>query len=124
LTRKARNSTRVSPYQHLFPLSSPPPLSVSRLTGYSQTQEKETTQSSSSGTIEITLDYASELIAFHKNEIIRVTLARSLERDYSGSAEEGGQQGKREMWRGGDEGLAADFDYVMYGKVSRVDGQR
>lgn len=26
--------------------------------------------------------------------------------------------GKREMWRGGDEGLAADFDYVMYGKVS------
>lgn len=51
-----------------------------------------------------------------------MTLARSLERDWSGSAEEGGQQGKREMWRGGDEGLAADFDYVMFGKVSAVRG--
>ena len=25
---------------------------------------------------------------------------------------------RREAWRGGDEGLAADYDYVTYGKVS------
>jgi hypothetical protein len=89
---------------------------VSRLTGYSQTQEKDTASHTTAGTIEITLDYASELIAFHKNEVIRVTLARSLERDWTG--EETSGAGKREMWRGGDEGLAADFDYVMFGKVS------
>ena len=46
-----------------------------------------------------------------------MTLARSLERDWTGEGETSGA-GKREMWRGGDEGLAADFDYVMFGKVS------
>ncbi|GHJ84890.1 hypothetical protein NliqN6_1292 [Naganishia liquefaciens] len=92
---------------------------VSRLTGYSQTQEKDTASHTTAGTIEITLDYASELIAFHKNEVIRVTLARSLERDWTG--EETSGAGKREMWRGGDEGLAADFDYVMFGKIYKFD---
>lgn len=48
-----------------------------------------------------------------------MTLARSLERDWTGEGETSGV-GKREMWRGGDEGLAADFDYVMFGKVSFV----
>lgn len=29
-----------------------------------------------------------------------------------------GKKTKREMWRGGEEGLAEGYDYVMYGKVS------
>jgi len=28
---------------------------------------------------------------------------------------------KRELWRGGDQGLAADYDYVLYGKSYKFD---
>lgn len=67
--------------------------------------------------IEVHLDYACELYEFKQNQKAIIALARSLDTGVSGSAD-GAREAKREMWRGGEQGLAQDYDYVMYGKVS------
>ncbi|KAJ9114701.1 hypothetical protein QFC22_005577 [Naganishia vaughanmartiniae] len=77
---------------------------VSRLTSYCEVKK-----------MEVTLDYASELINFSKADRISVCLARSLQLD---PMTDGGKEGKREMWRGGEQGLAEQYDYVMYGKTN------
>lgn len=82
----------------------------------------------------ISLDLANELYPLQAGESFTLALARSLvpEQDAAealaaGSAaadqEIGAVAGeskkvKRELWRTGDQGLAADYDYVMFGKVS------
>lgn len=80
----------------------------------------------------LTLDFANELVQFRPTEHFTLTLAKSLHDDPAGDDLASGQAiaadgelddsgkrvAKREMWRGGDEGLAADYEYVMYGKVS------
>ncbi|KAJ9111454.1 hypothetical protein QFC19_001223 [Naganishia cerealis] len=68
--------------------------------------------------MEVTLDYASELISFRRSEKISICLARSLQSDPISSLSDGAKEGKREMWRGGEQGLAEEFDYVMYGKTN------
>lgn len=81
--------------------------------------------------MDLTLDINSELYPLREGEIITLALARSLLADaeeddiaesVNGDGEEGGSRRKvkRELWRGGDQGIAADFEYVMYGKVSVV----
>lgn len=89
----------------------------------------------------ITLDIADELYPLAKHEQFTLALARSLvpEEDAAVAAAGGaggdddmadnngdasgagaGKKVKRELWRSGDQGLAADYDYVMYGKVSEL----
>lgn len=74
----------------------------------------------------ITLDIHNELYPLAANDSIFLTLARSLVADSEADADvemdadgEKVQKVTREMWRGGDQGLAEQFDYVLYGKVSR-----
>lgn len=80
------------------------------MTGYAQNEA-----------IEVHLDYACELYQFKTGAKAHIALARSLDTGVSGSAD-GGREAKREMWRGGEQGLAEDYDYVMYGKVSCCSG--
>jgi hypothetical protein len=77
----------------------------------------------------LTLDFANELIEFKPSEHFTLTLAKSLhddgdDEDMTAGALAGDDTGKktakREMWRGGDEGLAEEYEYVMYGKVSHT----
>lgn len=79
----------------------------------------------------MTLDYANEFIQFKPQEYFTMTLATSLHEDGDDEEITGGPAGatggpeeaskkvaKREMWRGGEEGLAEQYEYVMHGKVS------
>lgn len=74
----------------------------------------------------LTLDVNFELYPLTTGDKFTLLLASSL---HGPSPEESGAKGgmdvdekpkedRREAWRGGDQGLAADYDYVTYGKVS------
>lgn len=72
----------------------------------------------------MTLDIAPELYPLAADETFTLALAKSLvanELDVNGEAgEEDGdapKKVKKELWRSEDQGLAADYEYVMYGKV-------
>ncbi len=71
--------------------------------------------------VNITLDLANELIQFKPKEKFSLALARSLHPELEAEAARGGvdkaNEVKREMWRGGEQGLAEEYDYVMHGKV-------
>jgi len=69
------------------------------------------------------LDIAPELYALAPEETFTLALAKSLvqeELDVNGEEEDedAPKKVKRELWRSEDQGLAADYEYVMYGKVS------
>lgn len=68
--------------------------------------------------MELTLDYANELIQFAPKDKFHLMLSRTLSEDPDAVEGMKDAENKREMWRGGDQGLAENFDYVMYGKVS------
>jgi DNA-directed RNA polymerase I, II, and III subunit RPABC3 len=81
--------------------------------------------------LSLTLDFANEFIQFKPQEYFTMTLATSLHEDGDDEEVAGGSSGaaggpdeaskkvtKREMWRGGEEGLAEQYEYVMHGKVS------
>ena len=77
--------------------------------------------------MDLTLDIANELYPLTENEIITLAVARSLvpdELEVDGESQNGDEDAprrvKRELWRSGDQGLAADFEYVMHGKVSQT----
>lgn len=71
----------------------------------------------------LTLDIASELYPLQSGETFTLAIARSLipeeldEVDGDDVGGGGGKRVKRELWRSGDQGLAGDYEYVMYGKV-------
>ncbi|WVQ84488.1 hypothetical protein IAT38_006640 [Cryptococcus sp. DSM 104549] len=77
----------------------------------------------------LTLDLNNELYPLLKDETFTLTLARSLtgaELDAANAedAEEGDgevKKIKRELWRSDDQGLANDYEYVMYGKIYKFD---
>lgn len=69
--------------------------------------------------MELTLDYANELIHFAPRDKFSLVLSRTLSTDPDAVEAIKDGETRREMWRGGDQGLAEDFDYVMYGKVSQ-----
>lgn len=79
----------------------------------------------------LTLDIAVELYPLSEGEAFTLAVARSLVPeelealnasgvDGDGGSEngEGVKKIKRELWRSDNQGLAADYEYVMYGKVS------
>lgn len=75
--------------------------------------------------MQLTLDIASEVYPINEGENIALAIVRNLvpeemdaEDDQDGLDADAPKKVKREMWRSGDQGLAADYDYVMYGKVS------
>ena len=78
--------------------------------------------------MELTLDIAAEIYPMAAGETITLAIARNLVPEEAEADEEmnGSVNGdapkriKRELWRTGDQGLAADYEYVMYGKVSRL----
>ncbi|KAG7529025.1 hypothetical protein FFLO_05818 [Filobasidium floriforme] len=87
--------------------------------------------------LSLTLDYANEFIQFKPQEYFTMTLATSLHEDGDDEEVAGGSSGaaggpdeaskkvtKREMWRGGDEGLAEQYEYVMHGKIYKFDETR
>jgi DNA-directed RNA polymerases I, II, and III subunit RPABC3 len=93
----------------LTPLSFFPP-QVTRITAESEALN-----------VNITLDLANELIQFKPKEKFSLALARSLNPESDAEVARGGgdksSEVKREMWRGGEQGLAEEYDYVMHGKV-------
>jgi DNA-directed RNA polymerase I, II, and III subunit RPABC3 len=72
----------------------------------------------------LTLDIASEIYPMTAGVEYTVALARNLVEEEM-DVDEGSVNGdadapkkvKREMWRSGDQGLAAEYEYVMFGKV-------
>lgn len=88
--------------------------------------------SSSALSMTMTLDINMDLFPLGPGDRITVLLASTLHGADNAKKSAGGGIGpdgepiaeddvedRREAWRGGDEGLAADYDYVTYGKVSR-----
>lgn len=74
----------------------------------------------------LTLDIANELYPLASHETFTLAIARSLVPEELEAAQADGEDGdggegsrrvKRELWRSEDQGLAADYEYVMYGKV-------
>lgn len=71
----------------------------------------------------LTLDVANELYPLRADETVSLAVARSLVPEELADEEPADEDGegvkriKRELWRSGDQGLAADYEYVMYGKV-------
>jgi DNA-directed RNA polymerase I, II, and III subunit RPABC3 len=74
----------------------------------------------------LTLDIASELYPLQSGETFTLAIARSLvpeesDADAGDEVVDGGSKKiKRELWRSGEQGLAGDYEYVMYGKVCGV----
>ncbi|CED84186.1 dna-directed rna polymerases and iii kda polypeptide [Phaffia rhodozyma] len=81
--------------------------------------------SSSALSMNLTLDINSEVFPLSVGDRIMLLLSSTLFPDEADKAEDetDGQAGesKREAWRGGEEGLAADFDYVTYGKIYKFE---
>ncbi|RSH91893.1 DNA-directed RNA polymerases I, II, and III subunit RPABC3 [Saitozyma podzolica] len=78
--------------------------------------------------MQLTLDIANELYPLTSGETFTLALARSLspEEELAANGDEegseaGGKRVKKEMWRSEDQGLAADYEYVMYGKIYKFD---
>lgn len=81
--------------------------------------------------MELTLDIANELYPLTAGEVVSLAIARNLVPEEAaggvdgdeddGIGGSGGRRIKKELWRSDDQGLAADYEYVMYGKVSWVD---
>lgn len=77
--------------------------------------------------MQLTLDIASEIYPIKTGEILTLAVARQLvpedmeveeNNSVNGDGDDAPKRIKREMWRSGDQGLAAEYEYVMYGKVS------
>ncbi|KGB76926.2 DNA-directed RNA polymerase I II and III subunit RPABC3 [Cryptococcus deuterogattii R265] len=89
------------------------------------------TATSHSLSMSLTLDIANELYPLEPSETFTLTLARSLvpsELEALDNADgDEGEDGnevrrvKRELWRSNEQGLAEDYDYVMYGKIYKFD---
>ena len=78
---------------------------------------------------ELTLDIAPELYPLSADETFTLALAKSLVQEELDAGDEGEdgdapKKVKRELWRSEDQGLAADYEYVMYGKVSLIPPKR
>ena len=77
----------------------------------------------------LTLDIANELYPLTQNDVITLAIAKSLIPDEEDpdqqlkdeDDEDAPRKVQRELWRRGDQGLAADFEYVMYGKIYKFD---
>ncbi|CAK9783346.1 DNA-directed RNA polymerases i, ii, and iii 17.1 kda polypeptide [Cutaneotrichosporon oleaginosum] len=70
------------------------------------------------------LDIANELYPLQTGEVFSLLLARSLKPEDDVPEEEDGdapRKIKRELWRADDQGLANDYDYVLFGKVYKFD---
>lgn len=75
--------------------------------------------------MELTLDIANELYPLQTGDTFSLLLARNLKPDEI-EVEEEEQDGetrkiKRELWRADDQGLANDYEYVMFGKIYKFD---
>jgi DNA-directed RNA polymerase I, II, and III subunit RPABC3 len=71
----------------------------------------------------LTLDLANELYPLAEGDVFSLAIARNLVPEEAAADEEdegagGAKRVKKELWRSEDQGLAADYEYVMYGKVS------
>ncbi|KAF9478032.1 RNA polymerase [Pholiota conissans] len=83
--------------------------------------------------MDLTLDYNVELFPLQKEQNFALALASSLARGGAASAAGGGGDGgaaeddsERDVWRPdgkGSRGLEEDYDYVMYGKIYKFDGE-
>jgi DNA-directed RNA polymerase I, II, and III subunit RPABC3 len=69
----------------------------------------------------LTLDIANELYPLSEGDIFSMVIARNLVPEEAGGDDEdegdGVKRVKKELWRSEDQGLAADYEYVMLGKV-------
>lgn len=77
--------------------------------------------------MELTLDVANELYPLKVDDHFSLLLARNLKPDEieaEDEDEEGTRKIKRELWRADDQGLANDYDYVMFGKIYKFDDDK
>jgi len=76
--------------------------------------------------MDLTLDYNVELFPLQKDQIFALALAASLSRTGPAAGDEGAEA-ERNVWRpdrkGKTGGLDDDYDYVMYGKIYKFDGE-
>ena len=110
----ARSSTEVSPFE------------VPTITTASADRPVSRIQASAHNTqAELTLDIAPELYALAAGETFALALAKSLnpdELDVNDTIDDvdAPKKVKRELWRSEDQGLAGEYEYVMYGKVCLI----
>ncbi|KAI9428558.1 RNA polymerase [Lactarius indigo] len=75
--------------------------------------------------MDLTLDYNSEIFPLNIGQDVALALASSLARGPAGSQEGGEEEDRdRDVWRPdakGRRGLEDDYGYVMYGRVYRFD---
>lgn len=78
--------------------------------------------------MELTLDVANELYPLSVEDHFSLLLARNLKPDEAeaDAADDEDNDGetrkiKRELWRADDQGIANDYDYVMFGKIYKFD---
>ncbi|KDN46971.1 RNA polymerase [Tilletiaria anomala UBC 951] len=93
---------------------------VSRIEAYSQASD-----------IKLSIDIATDIYSMVNRPNFTLQLATQLQRgtgnedvDQQGDGGAGAAQGRPEAWRidvPGNEGISADFDYVMYGKIYKFD---
>ncbi|KAI9634102.1 DNA-directed RNA polymerases i, ii, and iii 17.1 kda polypeptide [Dioszegia hungarica] len=76
----------------------------------------------------LTLDIANELYPLVEGDIFSLAIARNLVPEEAGADDEeeeaaagGAKRVKKELWRSEDQGLAADYEYVMFGKIYKFD---
>ncbi|KAF8203059.1 hypothetical protein BJ912DRAFT_1053067 [Pholiota molesta] len=81
--------------------------------------------------MDLTLDYNVELFPLQKDQNFALALASSLARGgrSAGAADGAGEDtndSERDVWRPdgkGSRGLEDEYDYVMYGKIYKFDGE-
>jgi len=74
--------------------------------------------------MDLTLDYNSEIFPLNVGQDVALALASSLARGPAGSQEGEEEDRDRDVWRPdakGRRGLEDDYGYVMYGRVYRFD---
>lgn len=72
--------------------------------------------------MDLTVDYNTELFPLAVDQSFALALASSLSRGGIDGAEDAADDKDRDVWRPdgkGRRGLEEDYDYVMYGKVSK-----
>jgi len=76
--------------------------------------------------VNLTLDYNVELFPLEVDDVVALALSSSLAREGAPNAGAASEENERDVWRPdgkGTRGLEDEYDYVMYGKIYKFDGE-
>ncbi|KAF5312400.1 hypothetical protein D9619_003010 [Psilocybe cf. subviscida] len=74
----------------------------------------------------LTLDYNVELFPLEVDDVVALALSSSLAREGAPNTGAASEENERDVWRPdgkGTRGLEDEYDYVMYGKIYKFDGE-